>query len=346
MLLLALAATALWWVLHEAGRTPRVAVETLVSGPVERVLAVSGRTATDTHSDIRSQVTARVKDVKVGEGDTVAAGDALVILDASQQNSRIREAAAALEAAILREKSAQRDRDRARELRETLSPVTVANAERDLSLAAAEVDRLKAMLKQAQLTLPDYRIEAPIAGVVLKRSVEIGDLVSPLEILMRLADTKHLHVEVEVDENYSEQVQTGQRARLQLTGRTDIASGVVSYVAADVDDLTGSLRVKLTFESPPEAQIGLTTVANILVDRSPSAVTVPRSAFVDGGSGIAVFVLREGRARLTPISFIDWPAERVEVTSGLTAGDRVVLAPEGIKDGQKLAVRRDPEASS
>ena len=54
-----------WWVLNGTGGAPQVAVEYLVSGPVERVLAVSGRTDTEIQSDIKSSVSARVSAVKV-----------------------------------------------------------------------------------------------------------------------------------------------------------------------------------------------------------------------------------------------------------------------------------------
>ncbi len=56
-------------------------------------------------------------------------------------------------------------------------------------------------------------------------------------------------------------------------------------------------------------------------------------------------MLRDGRASLTPITFVDWPADRVEVTSGLTEGDRIVLSPEGVEDGQPLAAQDGPAAS-
>jgi len=334
------------WFLNAGGGAPPTAVATLKAGPVERVLAVSGRTETDIQSDVRSLVAARVTEVKVSEGDNVAAGDTLVMLDAGQPNSRVRQALASLDEAILREQGAQADRDRAVSLGDTVSQVTIANAERDLELAKAEVSRQRAALEQLKLALPDYKITAPIDGLVLDRSVEPGDLVSPSDILMRLANTDTLHVEVQVDEIYADKIHVGQRARLQLAGRVETLTGTVNFVAAEVNELTGSLRVKIAFDAIPDAQIGLTTVANILVDRVEEAVTVPRSALVASGSDAAVFVIRDGRANLTPISFVDWPADRVEVTSGLTEGDRVVLSPEGIEDGQALSTRDTQEAGS
>lgn len=341
--LLAAALAGALWFLNVGGGATAVAVLTLKAGPVERVLAVSGRTETDIQSDVRSLVSARAAEVPVKEGDKVAAGDLLVMLDAAQQNSRIKQALASLEAAILREQSAQADRDRAVSLRDTLSAVTITNAERDLALAKAEVSRQRAALEQARVALSDYRITAPINGLVLDRSVEPGDLVSPSDILMRLANTDTLYVEVQVDEIYANKIHVGQRTWLQLAGREETLRGTVNFVAAEVDEVTGSLRVKIAFDTIPDAPVGLTTVANILIDRVEAAVTVPRSALVASGSDAAVFVIHDGRAKLTPISFVDWPADRVEVTSGLKEGDRVVLSPAGIKEGEALSARDTQE---
>jgi len=343
--LVGLALAVSWWALKVSGGAPRVAIETLIAGPVERVLAVSGRTETDVHSDIRSDVAARVTEVRVADGDAVSVGDKLVILDASQQNSLVRQALAALDAAILRAQSAQADRDRAVSLSGTVSAVALADAERDLALAKVEVARLQAALEQAQLALPDYRIAAPISGLVLDRSVEPGDLVDPSDILMRLANIDNLHVEVQIDEVYADKIHVGQRAWLQLAGRTETVTGTVSFVAAKVDELTGSLRVKLAFDTVPVAQIGLTTVANVMIDRVEQALTVPRSALVSSGADTAVFVLRDGRASLTQISYVDWPADRVEVTSGLIEGDQIVLSSDGIVDAQALSAQDATAAS-
>lgn len=331
-----------WGILNGTGQAPQVAVGYVVAGPIERVLAVSGRTATDIEADIRSSVSARVSAVLVDEGDDVNSGDTLVLLDASQQSSRTKQAMAALDAALLRQHRAQVDLDRLVALGGTVSAVSVANAQSDLALATATVTQMKAALEQTQQLLPDYLITSPITGVVLKRSVAVGDLVNPTNVLMHVAYTRDLHVEVQVDELYAAKIHTGQRVWLQLTGRNEVEPGKVSFVAAEVNALTGSLRVKLAFDEAPEAQIGLNTVANILIDSVDKAITVPRRAFVATDAGTAVFVLRDGHAALTPITFVDWPSSDVEVISGLTDGDVVVLEPDGIEDGQALAALGDP----
>ena len=332
----ALALAAAWWGFGGGGGAMSVSVEALVNGPVKRVLAVSGRTSTDMSADVMSSVSSEVLMVKTSEGETVAAGDLLFVLDDTTQQSVVRQGQAALDVGKIALQGAQEDRDRAVALGDNVSIVAVADAEQALASAKSEVARLEAALEMARIVLAKYQINAPISGVVLSQSAEPGDLVGPTDVLMRLANMDDLHVEVQVDENYADDIHVGQSAQMQLAGRTDVVTGVVSFVAAEVDESTGSLRVKLSFDTPPKAQIGLTTVANILIDAAADVLTVPRSAFVAAGDGTAVFILRDGKATLTPIDYVDWPASRVEVTSGLVEGDRLVLTPEGVVDGQSL----------
>ena len=337
-----LALALLWWGFGGGGGVSSVQTETLVPGSVKRVLAVSGRTATDINSTIVPSVSARVVSVLVREGDLVTIGDLLLVLDDTTQKSSVRQAMAALDAKILLQQAAQADRDRAKALASTVSKVALSDAEQLLQLAKSEVDRLEAALDQARIALDNYQITAPISGVVLSRSADPGDLVGPSNTLLRLANTGDLHVEVQVDEIYADDIRAGQRAQLQLAGREDVQEGVVSFVASEVDELTGSLRVKLSFDTPPMTQIGLTTIANIMIEEVSNVLTVPRSAFVKTEIGTAVFILRDGKANLVPIDFVNWPAERVQVTSGLSDGDKLVLSPEGLEDGQTMNVQNSP----
>lgn len=332
-----IAAGALWFTFGSGLRPPSVPVQTLAEGPVSRILAVSGRTAAETEASITAATRARVTAVLVSEGDHVAEGDLLVTLDDSRQQLVVRQALSSLDGAILAQQAAQADADRAAALGANIPATTRESADRALQRAETEVGRLTAALEQAQAALSDFRITAPFAGTILTRTVDVGDLVEPGQVLMRLADLDPIHVEVEVDETYAAVLRIGQRADLQLTGREDVLAGRVSFIADEVDPVTGSLRLKIAFETPPEAPTGLTTVVNIVVARVEDALTVPRTALLAGSAGgPAVFVLQDGRAVETPVDIIDWPADRVQVTSGLAQGATIILAPEGIADGDRV----------
>lgn len=337
-----IAAGGLWFTLGGGLGPPSVPIQTLVEGPVSRVLAVTGRTAAETEVNITAATSARVEAVLVSEGDQVAAEDLLVTLDDSRQKLVVRQAMSLLDAAILARQAAREDADRAAALGERISATARAEAERALQRAENEVERLTAALEQAQIGLSDFRITAPIAGTILTRSVDAGDMVDPAQVLMRLADLDPIHVEVEVDETYAAVLRIGQRADLQLAGREDVLAGRVSFIADEVDPVTGGVRLKVAFDTPPEAPTGLTTVANIRVARVEDALTVPRSALLEGDEDdSAVFVLQDGRALRTPIDIIDWPADRVQVTGGLVEGAAIILAPEGISDGDRVKPQDD-----
>lgn len=337
-----IAAGALWLTLGNGLAPPSVAVLTLDPGPVSRILAVTGRTAAETQVGITAVTRARVAAVLVAEGDRVAAEDLLVTLDDSRQQLLVRQAVSALDAAILAREAAQAEADRAAALGGSIPARAREDADRALQRAETEVGRLTAALEQAQIAVSDYRITAPFAGTILTRSVDAGDLVDPAQVLMRLADLDPIHVEVEVDEAYAAVLRNGQPADLQLTGREAVLSGQVSFIADEVDPVTGGIRLKVAFDTPPAAPAGLTTVVNIRVARVEDALTVPRTALLTGaGNGPAVFVLQDGRAVATPIDIIDWPAERVQVTAGLNDGATIILAPEGIADGDRVT----PEGS-
>jgi len=332
-----IAAGVLWFALGSGLGPPLVSIQTLVAGPVTRVVAVTGRTAAETKVKITAAVSARVEAVPVAEGDQVAADDLLLTLDDSRQQLVARQALSSLDAAILTRQAAQADADRADALGARIPATEREDAHRALQRAENEVERLTAALEQAQIGLSDFRITAPFAGTILTRSVEAGDMAAPEKVLMRLADLDPIHVEVEVDETYAAVLHTGQSVDLQLTGHEDILAGQIAFIADEVDPVTGGVRLNVAFDTPPEAPTGLTTVANIRVARVADALTVPRTALLeDAKNGPAVFVLRNGRAVRTPIEIIDWPEDRVQVTEGLAEGATIILAPEGISDGDRV----------
>ncbi len=334
----AAASVGAYFALNPGARPPVVSTEVLSPGTVERVLAVSGRTVAEHQSDISASVAGRVVAVRVNEGDRVAAGDRLIELDATRAQTTLRQAVAALDAAALSRQAAQDVASRAEALGDTVSAVALANARRALEAATLDVDRLTAALDRALADLDEMRLDAPIAGQVLTRAVEPGDWVDPSRVLLRLADTTQLAVEVQIDEALAAEIAPGQHADLQFVGRSEVLPGRVTLVAAEVDAETGSLRVRITPDASPVAQIGLTTVANILIDTTADALTVPRTALVAAGAGRGVLVFEDGRAVLRPVELVDWPADRVRVTAGLAPGDRVILAPEGISDGQAVTL--------
>ena len=333
-----LAAAALWYTQSWSSAIPTVVTETIAPAPLSRVLALNGRIATLHPVNVTASISGSVLTVTRSEGDTVAMGEPLVLIDASSQQAAVRQARAALDFGTLAQQQRAADVTRLQELGTVIARTALEDANRLLQQADQEVGRLSALFQQAEILLAKYTISAPIAGTVLARNVEPGQTVNTATILFTLSDLSAPVVQTEVDEAYAAQIALGQPAILQLVGETVIHPGKVSFVAPSVNADTGSLVVKITPDQPLAAPVGLTVTANIVVDNQPTALSIPRAALTSGTGAPSVMVVQGGVAHQRDVTVIDWPAARLIVTQGLVAGDLVITDPTGIKDGQSVKV--------
>lgn len=318
------------------GRTAPIVVgaQIAVYSDVTRLLAVNGKIAPLHSVQIRASVSGRVRDVVALQGDRVLRGAVLARLDAGVPMAAVRQAEVALAQARARAVQAADAHERDVLLRNNIAQNALEAGRVAMVSAAQDVLRLKAGLTQALLTVQYYTITAPIDGQVLSASVDYGQLVDPATPLFSLADTTDLVVEAVVDETYASQLAIGQSASLQVIGARRVLAGRLAVVAPRVDVATGGIAIKIAFDDPPLATIGQTVTANVVIE-TRRALTVPRSAL----QGEAVFLLIAGMARLTPITTIDWPAERLIVTRGLAEGDLILTTAAGLVDGAAVVAR-------
>jgi RND family efflux transporter MFP subunit len=319
-------------------RPQAVSVEFATLAPVTRVLAVNGRIAAVNSVEIRAAASGRLIALPVAEGDSVAADQVLARVDAAAQTAAVRQAMAGLDAALVTQQQAQDTYDRDLALGGNIARTELETAARAVQSAAQEVARMTAALEQAQALLAIHTIRAPIAGTILTLEAEAGQLVGPSTPLLTLADLSDLVVEADVDEAYATQIARDQPAVLQLAGETETREGHVSYVSARVDEATGGLEIRIAFDDPIIAPIGMTVATNIIVDQRAAALTVPRTALVTDAEGTGVFVIADGVARRRALTVVDWPAARLIVNDGLTEGDAVIVDATGISDGQAVVV--------
>jgi RND family efflux transporter MFP subunit len=315
-----------------------VTVETVTPSPLTRILAVNGQIAPLHQVDVQPTVGGEMLAVIVDEGDVVRPGDVLARVDPVQQQAAVRQALAGLDASLVAQAQAAAAFARAEALGGTISRNALDDARSALQTAEQEVARLTAALDQTQIELARYTILAPMAGTILLRDAEMGQVVDPTTALFTLADLGQLVVETDVDEAYAASIRHGSPALLQLKGTTEKRDGEVSFVAAQVDADTGGLAIRIAFDAPVTAPVGLTVTANIVVDQQESAISVPRAAVVTEATGSAVFVAEAGLATRRAVSVVDWPADRLEVTAGLAAGDMVITDATGLSDGLAITV--------
>ena len=206
--------------------------------------------------------------------------------------------------------------------------------------AHAQVEQNQASLKQLEEQLGYTTITSPIDGVVLSRDVELGDAVSSILVLgstatlvMTLGDTHQVYVKGKVDESDIGKVYLGQPARIKVQSFRDKSFvGKVTKIAplgVEKDNVT-TFEVQISIDNPGgELKANMTANAEIVLEEHKSVVTVPEQAVLyDKDRNASVWVPDEkGKDghRVVPIKIGISNGSRIEILSGLKAGDKVIL---------------------
>ena len=206
--------------------------------------------------------------------------------------------------------------------------------------SAAQVASAEASLKQLEEQLGYTTIVSPIDGVVLSRDVQMGDAVSSILVLgstatlvMTLGDTHQVYVKGKVDESDIGKVYMGQAARIKVQSfRDKTFVGKVTKIAplgVEKDNVT-TFEVQISIDNPGgELKANMTANAEIVLEEHKNVLTVPDQAVLyDKDRNASVWIpdekAKDGH-RIVSIKVGISNGSRVEVLSGLKAGDKVVL---------------------
>ncbi|MBM3322695.1 efflux RND transporter periplasmic adaptor subunit [candidate division WOR-3 bacterium] len=217
----------------------------------------------------------------------------------------------------------------------------------DLATARAAVGQAEAALRAARAQLAATTIAAPIAGTVVRKNVEVGELVTPGTALLTLADLREVWVTVDLAAGDVAKVRQGQ----DLEVRSDAYPGRVfpakiTELSRVADPRFGvgqawSIRAKVAPTDPdrllrPGVQVDIEGTGVV----AANALLVPATAIVTRLERTGVFVVAGGIARFRPVEIGVRTSKRVQVLGGVKMGDRVVAAPaEGLRDGMRVRTR-------
>lgn len=374
--ILGLALGTVGWVLMQHLRVPALAAYQVTVQPLVQTVVATGRVAAVSRAQVGSAVTGVVVERRVREGDTVRAGDVLALLRADDLEASLREAQAALAQlrqstrpqaqAGLREaqarlEQASREGRRRRELfqqkmitREAMEQAvqaeTVARTAfeqagltvRSLGTGNPGETAARARVASAQAQLAKTIIRAEVAGTVLTRNAEPGDLVQPGRVLFEIARAGDTEVVVPLDEKNLEVLAIGQPAMCiadAYPGRPFPAR--VSFIAPSIDPQRGTVDVRLAVNPVPDfLRQDMTVSVNVETGRRAHAVVVPNDALsaVDGNQA-SLWLVVDGRAVRRQVRLGLRGLIRTEVTAGLRQDDRVLAdGHAALKQGDRVRI--------
>ncbi|MBI3776755.1 MAG: efflux RND transporter periplasmic adaptor subunit [Gammaproteobacteria bacterium] len=278
---------------------------------------------------IRSELAGRIAAIKFQEGKTAAAGDLLFSLDASEYQAQLAQSSASM-------KLMEMNFNRAKDLREKS---LISQQEYDDTSAKLEEARAKLAVDQSRLEKTSIR--APFNGVLGVRSVSPGAYIKPGEDLVMLEDIDPIKVEFRIPETYSHLVKPGQHIAVRVDAYPgELFNGEVYVIDTRMDSQTRTMLLRGRIpNSKRNLRPGMfARVALILATRS-NALVVPEQAIVPFGSDQFVYRVIDGKAVQTRVETGRRLDGKVEIKSGVNAGDTVITAGQmKIRDGMPVAV--------
>jgi RND family efflux transporter MFP subunit len=283
---------------------------------------------------------ARILEITRAEGDEVASGDVLVRFDAGTANAILARQRAELASAQALAENARITQARTRDFveRGMVARQEIDRADRELADAQAGVARAQSALAGAEALAARATVRAPFAGVVANRFKNPGDMASTADTVLRVVDPRRLEVTARVAPADVPRVVPGASARL-VGGDAGIVRLTVVARAGNVDAQSDAAPVRLAFVEPSTVKVDTAVEVDIDAEERVGVVFVPVEALVGSGRDAVVFVAAANRAERRPVTVGVQTDERVEITSGIKAGELVIVRGQGaLQHGSAISV--------
>ncbi len=318
---------------------------------------------------LSSKITGTIIAVPVREGDRVKKGQALAEIDPRDLRAELQAARAAVEeansaigAAESAVTSARGEKDLAESTFKRYQPLVgkgsvtphefdevsakqkiadaqLNRAEDNLRGARARKAAALAKVSSAETLLGYTKIVSPFDGVVTAKSAETGALASPGAPLLTVEQSGAYRLEAQVGESSLANVKMGMRVPVSLSSINAELTGKVVEIVPAADPQSRTFTVKLELPSHPLLHSGLYGKARFVRGKT-TALLVPSAALVEQGQLVGVYVVDDsGLARLRLVTTGKRYDDKLEILSGLTAGERIVIrGTEKVSNGSRVAL--------
>ncbi|MFW6764174.1 multidrug efflux RND transporter periplasmic adaptor subunit AdeD [Acinetobacter pittii] len=325
----------------------QVGTITIKPETIESTYQLAGRTVASEISQVRPQVNGVVIEQLFKEGTQVNKGQPLYKIDSSLYRDSVDEAAGNLALAKATVNSTRLQAERYKELIKVngVSQQELDNAQSAYEQAKATVAVNEAVLKTARTNLRYTQVSAPISGRIGRSSITRGALVTsaqtdPLATIQKLdpmyvdltqSSDEYMALRKQLTENGIKPTELSVRLKLE-NGTAYAEQGTFKFSDVAVDEATGSVTLRAAFPNPNNALLpGLYVRAELGTGTCPNSVLIPQGAlFRDAeGNPLVWIVGKDNKAEQRKITLGDAIDNRWLVTSGLKAGDQVIV--EGLQ---------------
>jgi RND family efflux transporter MFP subunit len=331
-----------------ASAIPSVNVVYPTPSTLSSEIALPGNTQAFTDTPIYSRTNGYLKNWYFDIGAHVRKGQLMAQIETPEVDQQLQVAQAELKSAQANVDLANTTSARYQNLLKTNS---VSKQETDVAMSdaaakQAAVDASMASVRRLEQLQSFEKIYAPFDGIVTARNTDIGSLISagqnttPKE-LFHLAAIGKIRVYVAVPEAYSAAIKDGGKATLTLEeypGRS--FEGTIARNSNAIDQSSRTLNVEVDVDNPKgELLPGAYVFVHFKVPEHVANLMIPSNTLLFRAEGLRVGLVRDGRVQLVPIKIAKDTGATVEVASGLSVNDAVILDPsDSLASGQEVQI--------
>ncbi len=320
-----------------------VETDTVQTVSFSETVAVFGEIVSRQTGPVQVAISAPVSEVHVRVGDHVEQGDLIATLDSSmlelQKNTvsaRIAMAEWASRRAQTQLELSKQQEERFRQLRHSAATTEAQLEDAELALkisqhalgeSNAAINQIERELAISEHNIALTRIIAPYSGIIVERSIEIGQYMRTGERVVRMISDQELEIEAYIPYRYIDSLKVGDMVNAEFDNGTTFATQLRAFIPEEhVSTRTRAVRFEFDQNSIDDLlAINQNVILNIPVSAQKEALTVHKDAVLTQQDGHFVYVVSEGVALPSPIEIGDASGSRFEVLSGLSEGDEVVI---------------------
>jgi RND family efflux transporter MFP subunit len=312
--------------------------DTIVAGPI-----VSGELRPEREAILRAQLGGSMLEVGAKEGESVKKDQLLARIEARTFEDARRSAQSLVRSTENQVLVAEREAERVDTLVKAgaLAARELDLARSQLTTAESQLADARSRLVTAEKELDDAVVRSPIAGIVARRAVNAGDIVTTGSELYTVVDPSSMRLDASVPAESLPELRVGAPVTFQVRGYTQPFHGRLERIAPQADAATRQLPIYVSIPNTRGQLVGGLFAEGRVVSRSANGLVVPASAVNTKGDSPWVLRVVDGKTERVEVTLglRDPRTERVEITSGLKEGDTLLAgAAQGIAPGTPVQI--------
>ncbi len=302
-----------------------IPVEALVIQPqrITQNIPLTGILQPNHQVDIVAEVSGKVTQINKRLGEPVTIKDTLAVIDDKIPLSNYRQARSQVLSAENNLKIAKLNLKSDKEL--------FNNGDiSQLAVKSAEASRLSALanLSLLEKNYRDTRITSPINGLISRKNIDMGMMVTPGTPLYRVVDLTTLKIKVGVPQSMISHISTGSSAEVEISAlNNQVFKGNVHHISPQADENTGAFNVEIQVKNTEDLKIraGMTAKINLILIDKKEQIVIPDHAVVTKNGDKFIYKINNNTAKLVNITIGEVIGSQMTVNKGLAQGDTIVV---------------------